>query len=392
MNYLRVFAVGLAVLAILTTGMSLGAQQLEVNDPGGSLTNAGTNPTVGTPFVVNLTSTFSPRVSGSVPNSGFIFAGGFNLGYSTCFPILDNQKWDLDPPCTVIIGDGISFTTPLAFLYTLNANSVNNFSFTANSTLNGLNYAFQAITVDPTHTLGLNLTALIEYSFTNSLSFSGDDVTQVFLPTTGHIFYGNTYTALSVCSNGFVRFGNFTSTDLTETVPEFLNGTPGSTTGVGTPVIAVDWEDLDLGNTPAARVTVVETAPRVTVIKWMNGEYFPTSPIWGEITLTVDTCGLTPVVTMDYTSYVNFGTPLEGLFGISDGQVGGAGVGPDIGADLVVAGVVSAYGPSGVNFVSYFQNFDGTGGFGNPAASPVDVGGTIINWIDATGLGDWFIF
>jgi len=382
-----------AVLALAV--LPVAAQQLEINDAGGSLTNAGTNPTVGTPFLVNLTGTISPRVSGSVPNSGFIFAGGTLVNPSTQFPLLNNQWWDLDLGSTQIIGDGISFSTPLAFLFLLNSANVCNFTFSSNSTLNGLQYAFQAITQDPAQApFGLNLTAAFNYSWSNALIFSGDDTTQIFTTSQGPLtMYGVAYNDIAVCTNGWVKFGSTVATsDLSETVPEFLNGTINITTGVGTPMIAVDWEDLDMANTAAARVTVQELGPGLVEFRWLQGEYFATSPIWGDITLLVDNNGGFPIITMNYTAYAPVTAPNEGLVGITDGQLGGVGIGPDIGADIVTAGVVNPYGPTGINYLSYFQNFDGTGGFGNPPASPIDVGGTTITWIDASGFGDWAIF
>jgi hypothetical protein len=366
------------------------AQQLELNDAGGSLTNAGTNPTPGTPFKVTAGSPVNFRVGGN-PLVPFILLTGNLATTSLQIPLLNNQAIDLDLNGIIVLGDAIGFTGVMPFGYFFTgANGQSNWSFPTTPVFDGVTVAFQAITQDPAQApFNLNITAACAYGITSDLDFTGDDAVQTFtIPSGAYNFYGALRSQIAVSTNGWVKFASTTNTDLSETPAEMISGMPGGAAPAA-PIVAVDWEDLDLANTPAAHVTVHEDQPTRTItVQWINGEYFSTSPIWGTITLTISENSGFPIVLMDYTAYAPAVAPSEGIVGISDGNVAVV-PGPDTQANLVSAGAVVPFGPNGTDFVTYFQSFDGAGSI---AAEPIDVGGLIMTWTDVSGSGDWLVF
>jgi hypothetical protein len=401
---LRFLLAGLVAAAALS---SVPAQQLEVNDAGGSLTRASLNPSPGCPFVVDPnTGTIDFRVSGGV-GSGYILTLGVLAGTSVQYGILDNQYFDLATSSVIVVGDGIGLTGPLPpALFVTNALGNSDWSVPANPLLNGATLAFQAIVFDPAHTLGLNITAAAAYYFgtkatgtpnaplgTQISAFAADDGANVITLATPITFYGTAYSQICVITNGYIRFASGpTGTGLAnasylESNAEFVAGTPSG--AAAAPMIAVGWEDLDL-SAPGMVQVYEDTTPgaeRVTV-RWGNGIYYLGSA-FGTMDCIIDINGNgagAPRITLDYAGYVWTGAPSEGIVGVSDGL---AASGADVGVDYFCyspnpawQGYVSSPGET------IFQNFDGTGA---TPVQPIDVAGSMIIFDDIAGNGTWLL-
>jgi hypothetical protein len=382
-------------LALAFASVSVSAQQLEVNDAGGSLTRAGVNPTPGSPFTLFQPTPIDFRVGGA-PNSGYILLLGQLDNPSTFIGFGINQYLDLVQASAQVIGDGIGFTGPLpGQWFVTNNTGVSNWSIPTNQAMAGQSFAFQAIVSDPTlPPLNLNFTAAAEYAIsplTLLLSFNGDDVAQQANSVNPYFIYGANRTGFQVSTNGFVKLAS-TGTpqnDRFEGVTTMINGTPGASAAA--PLIAVDWEDLDMGNNTAIQaVRVFEDVPnKVLTIEWVNGEYFTTSPNWGTQRIIITDISGFSQIELDYTAFSPAVAPIEGLVGVSDGNTG-VPAGANVQADLITAGAVNPYVSTG-DFETYFQNFDGTG-TGSVPAEALDTAGHTITFVDTTGNGNWTVF
>jgi hypothetical protein len=393
-----------STLSICLMAIAFGAataQQIELNDAGGSLTRSGTNPVVGCPFPVGPNGSIDFRIGGA-PSLPYILALGSLATVSTQIVLLNNQWFDLDLSTAVILGDGISGGGGLpSYLCATNGNGQSNWSFPANPGLAGSSIALQAITTDFLQPpFNLNITAAVEYEFIAAASLTvtgtqvgtnlvGDDAFQVFTTTNSYTLYGAARTQFAVSTNGFIRLAANGTSDLSESSGEMIAGNPGGLAAA--PIIALLWEDLDMGNNATQSVQCFEdtTANTLTFV-WNNGEYFSsTTPNWGSIACRITNLGAACQIELDYSIYnytVLGGPPAEGIIGVSDGNTGMT-PGADVQADLVNV-CVNAYA-STADYDTYFQNFDGTG---TTSAQPIDIQGLIVTFLDTTGNGNWLVY
>ena len=368
----------------LAVSLPVAAQQLEVNDAGGSLTSNGTNPTPGSPFMIPSEGQLDVDIAGA-PASPYIFLAG-SLAATSFATGIAGQFLDLDQGAPLlVVGDGFGGSAgalPAGFFAT-NSGGNSNFSIPANPALGGSSIAFQAIVQDPT--LGafpFNFTAAAEYTVVNGNlnTFSGDDTLMTFPLINPCTIYGVTFNDIAVSTNGWLKFGaNATGSDLSESTADFINGNVGG--GSAAPAIAVMWEDLDMGNGNAGQeVQVFESLAGIITVTWSNGDFFPATP-FGTVSCTID-CA-TGQVTLDYSQYTAAAPPTEGIVGISDGGVASSTANE---IDLVVAGVTTNFAP--VNPAeTVFQNF-GTGA----VSEAFDLGGVILNFVDVTFTGGYTLF
>ena len=381
----------MTALAAALMAVTLGAQQIELNDAGGSLTRVTSNPIPGTPFTVYQGTAFDFRVSGA-PNSGYILVLGNLATSSTQLPILNNQWLDLDQATAQVLGDGITYSSPNpGEWFITDAFGRSNWSIPVNLAMAGGDYDLQAIVSDATlPPFNLNLTAAGRWTISGAAllgTLVGDDSGLTVTSAHSYPLYGAGRTQFGVSTNGNIRLGAIFSTDLSETAAEMIAGNPNAITPAA-PMIAVDWEDLDMGNNATQAVQIYEDIVNNELIfRWVNGEFYVTSANWGNIECRIQDLGGFCQVELDYTSYLPAPAPSEGLVGISDGNIGGA-TGIDTQADIVVAGAVVPF-TSTADYQTYFQNFDGTG---TTPIGPIDVAGTLFTFLDLTGFGQWLIY
>ncbi len=365
----------------------LGAQQREINTPGGALRNAGQDPTPGTPFLVPPTSNLEFDVEGNA-NAGFTLVVGQLATTSITAPSLSGQFFDLDLTTAHVIGDAIGGTAnglPLSF-FILNSLGQSHWSFPVNGAHVGQNVAFQSVVYDTSlPPLNLNITAALDFAVQNVTLLTGDDVTTNVVLSQSFTLYGQTFTQCWVSTNGWIKFGNTapTNADLSESTADFMSGNLGGSGANTGPVIGALWEDLDMGNgSPGQQVVISEMPPGFLRVTWQNGDYYPSTP-FGSVVCTVDVTQATPQVTLDYMGYSANPAPMEGIVGISDGGVASA-TSNEI--DLVQSGAVVAAG--GTNSAeTLFQNF-GTGSF----SEIVDLSGQVLHFVDVNGSGQFTLF
>jgi hypothetical protein len=393
--------IALALCLMAGVALPCAAQQLEVNDAGGSMTRGTVNPIPGCPFNVSPSSGVIDFRVGGGATSGYILVMGPLAATSTQIALLDNQYYDISIPGTTVIGDGIGFTGSLPpALFVTNALGQSNWNIPANPLLTGIQLAFQAIVFDAAHTLGLNFTAAINFSFNAGGgagvpagvligSIQGDDVGFQANLTTPITFYGTAYSQLNIASNGYVRFAAGTGSSLGETTASFMAGTPGGVAAA--PMIAGDWEDLNMivanGGVAQCYEDTTPGSERVTV-RYLNGNYYG-GIVFGTLDIIIDinangAGGARG--TLDYGGYNPATAPSEGIVGVSDGN-NGSGVNTQFDffqfcPNPTVQGYLSTQGET------IFQNFDGTG---STPAEAIDVGGHQIVFDDLTGTGTWFV-
>ncbi len=362
------------------------AQQLEPNSPGGSLRSNGADPTPTVPFLVDPNSSMDFEVGGNAGSPYGLVAGQLAT-QSITSPLLNGQFFDLDVATATLIGDGISggSTGLPTNLFALNGTGGANWSIPANAGLLGQQLAFQAVVSDPGQPpLNLNITAAVEFDFQSVSILIGDDTLTGITLLQPYAFYGQTYTQCWISTNGWIKFGGApTHSDLAESTPNFLSGNIGNS-GAGTgPIVAALWEDLDMGNgNPGQQVIIAESTPGFLTVTWQNGDYWPSTP-FGTISATIDVTAGVPQITLNFMGYTAAAPPTEGLVGISDGGTAMA-VGNEV--DIVQMGAVVPTG--GINPAeTIFQNF-GTG----PFSESVDLAGTVVNFIDAGGAGQFTMF
>jgi hypothetical protein len=382
-----VFAFALVVFA----APRLSAQQLEANDSGGSFQSQGVSPLAGQPFRVPIGSTIDFTVSGNAV-APYILLTGVLATSSLQIPALNNQYVDLDINSVFVLGDAIGFSGALpAYYFVTNPAGVSDWSFPANSILDGVTLAFQAIVADPAlPPLNLNLTAAGAFSISSDLFIEGDDNSGVFtIPSGPYTMYGQQFSEITICTNGWMLFGQNYSSASFQNNFDFLNGDPGYVFQPG-PLVCADWHDQITEYLPFSYTRAHEDiATRTLTVQWINGAYYPNfgGPYWGNITLIIQQGGGLPIVTFDYTAFAPAPAPLaRGIVGISAANLGPGSV---IEQDLVTAGSFNQIAPTATGFMTWFQNFDGSGATN---AEPIDVPGLIITAQDVSGNGDWFVF
>ncbi len=349
------------------------AQQIEVNDAGGSLTSGGQDPVPGQPFLRTVNGSIDFTVGGG-PSLPFALMAGPLAQTSFSDPLLSGEWYDLQPLAAILLVDGFGGGGVLpSFISQLNGLGEAGFVFPLSAAANGVEIAFQGIVQDPTiPPLFLNFTAAADFLVTTAVAVTGDDVVMDYtIPSGGLTLFGQTYGTLSVSTNGWIHFGGgAVFADPTESTAEFLTGTPGG--ALPGPVIAVLWEDLDVGNGPTQAMIVEELVPGMIRVTWQNADYFPSTSL-GTIRCTLDFTGTEPHVQMDYTGYQIATAPFEGLVGVSLGQGGGTA------HDLALGGTVQPSSPAGAQALALFQNFDGTG-MPAVAAEAVDLAGLVLDF------------
>ena len=395
----------LLLVTLLALAATASAQQMETNDPTGSLTIDGVTPVPGAPSVVNIQddNTFTINIAGD-PNAGVILflalgpvgptstlVGGMAGG---------TEFFDLDASLAIrVLIDGIGGAGALPFFNQTDQNGSLDLPLNANAGLVGLSFSWQAVVADAASPFGLNFTAAEQTDIASfvppvSVSFTGDDAIQAVPLTAPVTFCGSIFTEVTVSTNGWIRFGSTaTSTDFSESTADFINGNVGLGAGPASPAIAVLWEDLDMGNTltgPLAQSVVVTddgTGSGGFTVEWVNADYFPTTFL-GTVSCTYDPTG--GIVTLDYTGYVAVTPPTEGLVGISCGDA----MAPVAQVDLVSGGFVTVDAATPGVARTIFQNFDGSG---TTAAEAFDLAtisplAQILTFAETPGVGDYTLF
>ena len=372
----------LAICVALLTSAAATAQQLEANSAGGALegnANNGTfaNPVVGTPLNVNVSQSFGFRVGGG-GNAPYILVLGSLATTSTDFGgIFGGQYLDIDQGTAQIVGDGFGLA-PSAFpssFFITNGTGVSQWNIPANAALDGSTVAMQALVSDATiPPFNLNFSAAFAWAFNNVQTITGDDQGILYTFSAPYQFFGTNYAQASFSTNGLICPGPSLSTGFSESNALMLAGSPA-----GRPMLAVMWEDLNMIATsvPPGLLSVNENSvTRTVTATWANGSYFSApAGIWGTITATIQDFTTFTQVTFDYTGFTHATPPNEGIVGVSDGNILGAGS-LDIQADVATAGAVNVY--SSPTMDTYFQNFDGTG---TVPAGPFDMTGTVMTII-----------
>jgi hypothetical protein len=101
-----------------------------------------------------------------------------------------------------------------------------------------------------------------------SLNLGDDETVQVSLPFT-FVYYGVSYTQISICSNGWIAMGTETSTDHENT------GIPDS--GGPEAMVAGLWDDLDPGNSgqPSDVYYYYDASNNRFIVEWFRVEHWP---------------------------------------------------------------------------------------------------------------------
>jgi hypothetical protein len=377
----------LLLVAILAT--SLTAQQLEPNTPGGFLTLNGTGPAgLANPTMLTADMQLDLVVGGNPSSPMSLFIG--TLG-AVSTPVV-GQFVDLSlaaPIATIVDGLALNITPAAvpALFGTLTPGGTSNWSLPLNPNIVGLNFAFQAIVADVGHASGVNLTGAPHMTVLPIpaflQSFTGDDTLMKYTLPNPVSLYGVTTNLISVSTNGWFCLGHApTNSDLGETSAKFISGAIGGAIAGAAPIVAVLWEDLDVGNNIATQnCTVTELAPGTIQITYNNADYYPATFL-GTISCTLNSSSQT--VVLDYSGYVCATPPIEGIIGVSDG--GTTGVATAIDRDFITASTVLPY-LSTLPPETVFQNFDVTGA----VSEVIDVTGLIITFA-ASSLGNWSIF
>lgn len=377
MKHVICLAVALAIAA------PLAAQQLEPNTPGGSLTINGNGPTgYLSPIAIQFNDSVAIETSGAA-------GAPYTLLYGALLPTsisFGSEILDIDPVTAggVVDGLGLGYGGGLPpFFGFLNATGVATLGFSLNAAAIGQTVAMQAAVLDPGAALGLNLSGAPEFNVIPippvSTTLVGDDVLGTYALAAPLSLYGQATQDVQVSTNGYILFGNGgTFGDLSESVTELLAGTAGGAPG-GQPMVAVLWEDIDMGNgVPGQQVDILELGPGLLSVSWTNGDYFPTTP-FGTVSCLIDNA--TDSVTWDFSLYTNAAPPTEGLVGISDGGSASA-VGVEI--DLASGGSIG-YG-AGNPVEAVYQDF-AVGAF----PEPMDLGGLVMTCI-GTSTGSLIFF
>ena len=384
---------------VLASGAALG--QIEPNTPGGALTVLGANPVAGSPVCIQQSGQMQFEVRASMPQTGYLLAvGQFNpVGF--IFTPLANQASNLVLPGAIVVGDGLGSTPgilPPTFFFLNNAAEAT-WALPVNPNFAGQQFAFQAITFDPTLPGNVNFTAAVDFdimptngfNLLDDINFNGnldEGWTTYFFQNGPFTFYGQSYDRMSVGTNGWITFnrsdgtGDPANSDDTEIAADFINGGVGLLGGDARPAICPLWEDLTFMRDPCTQQLLLTEQGSVVTVTWENVDYWPAQFI-GSVSCTIDFAQNT--IMMDYSGYMPGIAPMEGIVGVSDGnyaQLNGFTAGTDLATDLVVGGtnMTVSTGPFG----TIYQDFGAT--------EPVDLGGRVLNFVDGSGMGSWMYF
>lgn len=300
----------------LMASLSLSAQ--ETNDASASLTSHGSDPG-NNPFFSSAQGSMVLEVGGASGSLFSLLVGDRAVG-ALCPPLLNGECLDLavgqaSIPLLIIV-DGFG-GSPFGML---DSSGGADFALPA-AGLDGLTPAFQALVQDPTNPpININFSAACEFDISNVATFQGDDVfVEYYFPSgVSYEFYGQSFSSITVSTNGWVKFGTgCTFSDFSESTPDLLSGTIGGAPG-GDPVIAVLWNDIDMGNNPSQEVRIqeVQAGSGFEVrVSWINAELFPATAL-GTFKVTLKSSG---TVEIDHHS-VN---TVSGIVGLSSGENAG---------------------------------------------------------------------
>ena len=390
----------LLFLILSIAALPLAAQEL--NGPGGSLTSNGVNPDPNCPFLAPGAYTME---IGGTPSVPYILAQG-TYGAGTAFIGTESIDLAFTTAPVFVWADGLAGSAgiPQPFAFTNGAGQAS-WSIPIPDAFQGTTSAFQAIVSDPAlPPFNLNTTAAAHFFVSaafpqpqnSNLIVTGDDIVMTYSFAGGpYTFYGQTWTECHVSTNGWIVFGTApTSSDLSDSATDFVNGAVGLFGGTGRPAIAMMWEDLDMGNRPGQGVYINEDAVNnVVTFTWFDGDFF-SSTAFGSIRCKLSDNGGLPTVDFDFGGYVeNNGTPGTNgpIVGISDGNIAqamGVPAGADVQADIAPGcrtAPVTPYVGAG-DFETYFQAFDG---LGTTPAEFLDIGQ--MQYQDITGSGFWIV-
>ncbi len=157
----------------------------------------------------------------------------------------------------------------------------------------------------------------------------GDDAFMTVNLSVPVTFYGQTFTSLNMCSNGYVTFVQG-STVFAETFPLFFDG---NAFGVTNPMVAVWFSDLNRsGVGSGATYDIIEDSVTGTVTCAFNNQnHWSSVAPAGSFSCTFDPFLYGPgSVTFDYTGFLA-GTNASdnGIIGVSDGDVSTTALGTD---------------------------------------------------------------
>lgn len=351
-------------LALLALGLSVSAlsgQQLEVDSPGGSLTSDGVAPTLGMPFLADTLGNLDVEIGGG-PDLTFDLLIGTIAPVSSCMPIFSGECIDLFIPSIAI---AIPSSSPFG---RLNSQGTAAFSFPLNNGAFGT-FGLQAIVPDPTiPPIFVNFTAAAAFQVARRKILVGDDEFTTFDFSVPVSIYGQSFTNMTVSTNGWIRFGDTAgSSDFSESTTDLINGTVGG--GLPAPCIGVLWDDLDMSNTAGQRVIIEELTPKRLQVSWEAAQYFLSGFI-GDFSCLICLDQSPPNILMDYSG-VNIASPAaRGLIGLSAGD--GGAVATIFERNLFSGGTATLFaGGLFATATTYYQNFNS----GNMMSETLDLNG-----------------
>ena len=230
-----------------------------------TITNSGARPLIGADGILR---SLDPRVSvtDSVGIFGNISAGATGSTASNTFSIAISSAMFNGHETTMqlVVYDDSGFRDSVNFDLTIGI-------FTSTSPSGPDAYGYYVF--DNTETQPANAPSSYEWleiapaiggSGTNlnmSDTAEDDDDTQVLTLPFNFMFYGNTFSQITVCSNGWIAFGSY------PTMIDFRNYRMGSP--IGPPnMIAAYWDDLRVSGATENVYTYYDTAENYYVIEW----------------------------------------------------------------------------------------------------------------------------
>lgn len=265
---------------------------------------------------------------------------------------------DLAPGFQVVL-NGISPTQFLDFFAVADASGRWTLNASVGSAFSGT--GVQAAVADPTNPAGATTTAASDVTVgalplttVYSEAVLGDDVTLTYFhQALAFPFYGTTYTATHIDTNGYIAFGAIT--------PSQPTATPGNLTA-GPPIIAPYWSDMHMSSTVASTFGFTTPVPASVIVSEQD------TPGGGhelQIEWRWATEAAGPVVRWDFGARLNDQGCIEMLFGAdllggwippSSNSVAIVGVGP--GGGLSTASSIDLISGAGVNAQVASNPFD----------------------------------